>query len=521
MGYATPWKSPTTHKTYRRGDPITITGTIYYSADGTSGSHGYFTNRRLYFYGYFTANWDVRVPICVGNSAGTAWAFVYESSIVSGGTPEKHKVIYNGNGGTYNGNATWSEQVTYNVDYYTYSNFFTRHGYHWIGWNESPNGKGTDWTNWVGKPWRYTYTRDTTLYAQWAVDKYNVSYNANGGAGAPGAQTKTFGLNLTLSGVKPYRTGYIFSHWNTAANGNGTNYWPGSTYSSNSGVTLYAQWTPITYYVQFNANGGYGSTSGMTVKYNQVRSLSSNGFSRVGYRFAGWATRSDGGGSLYSNGQNIQNLSSSNGATITLYARWTANTYTVRYNSNGGSGSMADTGHTYGSRSYLRANAFSKYGHTFAGWSTIKEGNVELSDGAAITSLTAVHGNVVTLYAVWSTVWHRLTLDAETNHGSSNTEIDVSHGSSMGLRMPVPTRKNYVFLGWFTEPTGGTLIDRDYIITGPMKLYAQFKIDASVCVQVNGKAISGIPYVQVNGKSKKGYAYVKVNGTWKHGVGKG
>ena len=511
MGYATPWKSPTTHKTYRRGDPITVTGTIYYSADGTSGSHGYFTNRRLYFYGYFTANWDVRVPICVGNSAGTAWAFVYESSIVSGGTPETHSVWYNANGGSgapSTQTKTWGYILTLsNTRPY-------RTGYTFSHWNTSANGGGTNY--WPGG--QYGYDSNVTLYAQWSINKYTVSYNANGGSGAPGAQTKTFGSNLTLSGGKPYRTGYIFSHWNTSANGGGTNYWPGGTYSSNSGVTLYAQWTPITYYIQFNANGGYGSTSGMTVKYNQVRSLSSNGFSRVGYRFAGWATRSDGGGSLYSNGQNIQNLSSSNGATITLYARWTANTYTVRYNSNGGSGSMADT---YGTRSHLRKNGFSKYGHTFAGWSTIKNGNVELSDGAAITTLTAVHGNVVTLYAVWSTVWHRLTLDAETNHGSPNTEIDVSHGSSMGSRMPVPTRKNYVFLGWFTEPTGGTLIDMDYIITGPMKLYAQFKIDASVCVQVNGRAISGIPYVQVNGKSKKGYAYVKVNGTWKHGVGKG
>ena len=81
------------------------------------------------------------------------------------------------------------------------------------------------------------------LYAQWKPNTYSVTYNANGGSGAPAAQTKTHGVNLTLSSSKPSRSGYNFKCWNTKSDGTGTNYNPGSTYSANSGVTLYAIWS--------------------------------------------------------------------------------------------------------------------------------------------------------------------------------------------------------------------------------------------------------------------------------------
>ncbi len=72
---------------------------------------------------------------------------------------------------------------------------------------------------------------------------YAVRYNANGGSGAPGTQTKIYGTNLILSSTIPTREGYTFKSWNTNADGSGTAYSAGGTYSANTGVTLYAQWT--------------------------------------------------------------------------------------------------------------------------------------------------------------------------------------------------------------------------------------------------------------------------------------
>lgn len=70
---------------------------------------------------------------------------------------------------------------------------------------------------------------------------YQVTYNANGGTGAPGAQTKTYGTNLTLSSTKPTRTDYTFMGWATSANGS-VAYAAGATYTANAAVTLYAVW---------------------------------------------------------------------------------------------------------------------------------------------------------------------------------------------------------------------------------------------------------------------------------------
>ena len=105
--------------------------------------------------------------------------------------------------------------------------------------------------------WGATFTRTKATYT--------VSYNANGGSGAPSAQTKTSGTNLTLSSTKPTRTGYTFNGWNTNSSGTGTNYASGGTYSSDAAVTLYAKWTQnyltVNYYSNYATSGSYDGTT--------------------------------------------------------------------------------------------------------------------------------------------------------------------------------------------------------------------------------------------------------------------
>lgn len=81
-----------------------------------------------------------------------------------------------------------------------------------------------------------------TLYAIWKPNTYAVKYNANGGAGAPSAQTKTYGTALTLSSVVPTRNGYTFVGWGTTSTATTANYQPGGNYTSNKAITLYAVW---------------------------------------------------------------------------------------------------------------------------------------------------------------------------------------------------------------------------------------------------------------------------------------
>lgn len=145
---------------------------------------------------------------------------------------------------------------------------------------------------------------------------YTVSYNANGGSGAPGSQTKWYGSNLTLSGTRPTRTGYSFAGWATSSSGS-VAYQPGSTYSSNSSVTLYAKWTANTYKVSFNPNGGSGGPSYQTKTYGVNLTLSTSKPTRTNYNFLGWGTSSGATSASYQPGGTY----TSNSA-ITLYAVW-------------------------------------------------------------------------------------------------------------------------------------------------------------------------------------------------------
>ena len=102
------------------------------------------------------------------------------------------------------------------------------------------------------------YIRAMFAFSGATAAEYTVSYNANGGSGAPDAQTKDGGIDLTLSSTVPTRDGYTFNGWNTKANGSGTSYSAGATYTANAAVTLYAQWTP-TYTATFaDGSGGTG-----------------------------------------------------------------------------------------------------------------------------------------------------------------------------------------------------------------------------------------------------------------------
>ena len=150
-----------------------------------------------------------------------------------------------------------------------------------------------------------------------AKASYTVSFIANGGTGAPSPQTKWYGTNLTLSSTKPTKTGYSFTKWNTKSDGSGTSYYPGGTYSSNSGATLYAIWTPNTYTVSYNLNGGTGSISNQTKIHDQTLTLTSTKPSRTNYEFVGWNTQSNGSGTTYLPGSSYTSNSE-----ILLYAIW-------------------------------------------------------------------------------------------------------------------------------------------------------------------------------------------------------
>lgn len=150
-----------------------------------------------------------------------------------------------------------------------------------------------------------------------ALTSYTITYNANGGSGAPASQTKTYGSKLTLSSTKPTRTGYTFKGWGTSASATTVAYAPGAAYTANAKVTLYAVWEIISYSVKYNANGGSGAPANQTKKYGTTLVLSSTEPTRTDYDFLGWATSASASTPAYDPGDAY-----TANAAVTLYAVW-------------------------------------------------------------------------------------------------------------------------------------------------------------------------------------------------------
>jgi uncharacterized repeat protein (TIGR02543 family) len=173
--------------------------------------------------------------------------------------------------------------------------------------------------------------------------------------------------------------------------------------------------------------------------YDTAQNLTANGFTRTGYDFAGWAT-SAGGTAAYTNGQSVSNLTVTGGATVTLYAKWTAHAYTITYvhSSNGNTLTGVTNGSPVNPANYtiessaITLQAPTKNGYYFGGWFT----NEGLTGAASSPAIAAGSTGNKTFYAKWlpnlagtvqvtGFIWNTMTLTADT---SALTVTDGLHG---------------------------------------------------------------------------------------------
>lgn len=195
--------------------------------------------------------------------------------------PATYTVSYDANGGA---GAPAAQTKTHGVNLTLSSTKPSRTGYDFLYWQD----QGTDYSIWYPGD-SFDRDRNTTLKAIWQRKTYTVSYNANGGTGAPAAQTKYYGENLILTTDEPTRTGYNFVNWY-----DGTDYYsPGGVYTANSPATLYAQWNRKKYTITFNANGGSGAPSPQIKEHDITLTLSSVKPTRTGYDFVNWFDGTD------------------------------------------------------------------------------------------------------------------------------------------------------------------------------------------------------------------------------------
>lgn len=285
------------------------------------------------------------------------------------------------------------------------------------------------------------------------IRKYKISFNGNTStSGRMDTITCDSGSNCTLPANAYSKVGYTFEGWSLnpndtvaygdKADANITNI------PSDNVVVLYAKWKANNYTVVFDGNNhSSGATAAVTCTYNEDCTLPSNGFSRTGYTFKGWST-TKGGSIKYENNGYVRNLTPVKDATVTLYAVWEANTYTVKFdkNSSEATGNVGSVVCTYDKACTLPANNYTRVGATFDGWAVTSNTAVQYKDKASVKNLTATANGTYTLYAHWNINTYKITYNYDGGSAGNYHPSSVKYGEVINISNP--SRSCYSFRGW-------------------------------------------------------------------------
>ena len=344
-----------------------------------------------------------------------------------------YSVTYDENGGT---GSMPTDTVSYGSSYITRENKFTRIGYDFIGWNETPDGTGKDWTSYIGKPLAWSYNKSITLYAQWKAKTYTVTYNANGGTGSMAADTVAYNDSYITKGNSFSNTGYAFVGWNESPDGTGKDWtsYIGKTvtWTYTKDITLYAQWKIGSYTLTVDPNGG--TWNGTTQNSMIVQDAGST--------------------------KNIENPIPPLGNIITFNGNGgsTPSTQTSTKSftswSNSGAGSLSGTTYTFGAGDgTLTANyrdnsitlpSSSRTGYTFEGWYDSAYGGSKIGDAGDWYTPTSSK----ILYAHWTA--NQYTLTVNPNGGSwngsyYNSTFTQGYGTTRTISNPIAPSGNTVY----------------------------------------------------------------------------
>lgn len=359
-----------------------------------------------------------------------------------------YRVVYNANGGADSpADQVLATDSTVNVS----STVPTRVGYSFRYWTTTQNGTGSTYSNPAAGGAVDNFVMpasNTTLFAQWQVQSFALSYDANDGAGAPSGGSTAFGATVTVSATVPTRVGHTFIGWNTAANGSGTSYIAGNTFAMPaSAVTLHAQWSADSYSITYFANGGSSAPVAQSETYGTTASVSATPATRSGYTFDGWNTLANGLGTGRASGSSF----TMSNANVDLYAQWTAQSFAVSFNANGGTSAPASVTGATDSTVTVPSTTPTRAGYDFTGWNTLQAGT---GTGYLASSTLTMPPNNLVLWAQWRAQTFEIAYSV--NGGVTNPPVGglATTDSSVQAASTTPTRTGYTFAGWNTVVDG-------------------------------------------------------------------
>ncbi|SIQ30029.1 InlB B-repeat-containing protein [Domibacillus enclensis] len=339
-------------------------------------------------------------------------------------------------------------------------------GHTFNGWNTKADGTGTAYA----AADTFTIEANTTLYAQWKINEYTVSFESDGGD-AVNDQTIDYNQKATQPDA-PEKEGYIFSGWFTEAALE--NEYDFNT-SVTSDITLYAKWTIKQYIVSFDSNGGT-AVNDETIDHGDTATKPADP-EKEGYTFKGW----------YTDGQleTEYDFSTQVKAAKTLYGKWELNEYDVTFDVDGGTAVSAQR--IVHNEKATAPSAPTKTGYTFEGW---------YSDGAFETEFdfdTAIKQDTV-IYANWTINKYDVTFNTDGGTAVNAQSIEYNKKAA---EPDAPTKTGYTFAGWYDD--ADTEFSFDQLITEDTVVYAKWTINEyDVTFHVNGGTAVGKQSIEYN-----------------------
>ena len=344
-------------------------------------------------------------------------------------------------------------------------------------------GKFRMWANSTSSNWN----------VHW-IPYYTLTYDKNGGSGTTSptyrdSESSTLTVTTASNGFTG-PTGYEFDHWDTEDDGSGDDYDAGDSYTLVSNGTLYAIWKAKTYSITLDNESPTeeGSTS-VTLTYDSDDHAAITNPTKTGYTFGGWYSGDNGTGELVidKNGDLQADVEVSDedwtdgsgnwvhDGVVTLYAKWTANSYTVTLDNNDAtSGSSQTVSATFGSAMPLKTTAdgtpavaaLSRTGYTFTGWwDATSGGNQYYSYSGTPATIASARNwdkaSATTLKAQWSINSYTLTwaLNGGTvSVAGTGAAVDATGSPSSSVEYnaaitaPTVTRSGYTFDSWSSTP---------------------------------------------------------------------
>ena len=300
----------------------------------------------------------------------------------------------------------------------------------------------------------YWYIDDNiTLVAIYTPHVYQITYYGLEGATNPNPTSYTIESDTIVLVDPSPRNGYVFGHWYIDPLGDEEIIYTIPT-GSTGDIEIYAHWDAILYAVNyFNLQGGTHSNPSHFYVYSD--DIIFTDAVRTGYTFEGWFDALEGG-------NKVDGIPSGTYDDVFVYARWTANTYTITFDVDGGE-VIAPLEVTY-DQAFVLVDAV-KENYDFVEWQL---------DGVKFESGTYLLTDNITLVAIYQGV--PLTVSYNTGEGSSIADDTVLYGSSTTPPTP-PTRNGYTFKAWYSDPQLATLYDFNNIVTENITLYAAWELD--------------------------------------------